>query len=171
MSATTLAQDLGIISLQINKVTESKNKKIDKIISKHSKVFSGLGKLKDEQIKLNIHQTQPPKAQPQRRIPYHERDKVENALKELENNDFTERVPENQPTPWVSTTVVVAKKDGGLDLTQAYQQLELEEASRYITTFSTHVSLFQYKRLNYGTNAVAETFQFTLQHNYKVYLV
>ena len=49
-----------------------------------------------------------------------------------------------------------------LDLSQAYHHLELEEASRYITTFSTHVGLFRHKRLNCGTNAAAEIFQFTL---------
>ena len=42
-----------------------------------------------------------------------------------------------------------------LDLSQAYHQLELDEASRYITTFSTNFGLFRYKRSNYGTNASA----------------
>ena len=45
-----------------------------------------------------------------------------------------------------------------LDLSQAYYQLELDEQSRHITSFSTHVGLFQYTRLNYGTNAAAEYF-------------
>ena len=56
-----------------------------------------------------------------------------------------------------------AKYFSKLDLAQAYHQLELHEDSRYITTFSTHVGLFRYKRLNYGTNAAAEIFQYTLQ--------
>ena len=56
-----------------------------------------------------------------------------------------------------------AKWFSKLDLSQAYHQLELEENSRYITTFTTHEGLFRYKRLNYGTNAAAEIFQFTLQ--------
>jgi hypothetical protein len=201
ISATT-AQDLGLISLHVNKLTESKDAKIDEILSKHAKVFSGLGKLKGEQVKLNIDQHQPPKTQPQRRIPYHIREKVQAALEELEKSDIIERVPENQPTPWVSPIVAVPKKDGDvricvdmrqandaikrvrhliptvedislelngaqwfskLDLSQAYHQLELDEASRYITTFSTHIGLFRYKRLNYGTNAAAEIFQYTLQ--------
>lgn len=50
-----------------------------------------------------------------------------------------------------------------LDLSQAYHQLELDEQCRYITTFSTHLGLYRYKRLNYGTNAAAEMFQYTLQ--------
>ena len=31
-----------------------------------------------------------------------------------------------------------------LDLTQAYHQLEIDENSRQITTFATHVGLFRY---------------------------
>ena len=46
-----------------------------------------------------------------------------------------------------------------LDLSNAYQQLELDESSRYITTFSTHVGLRQYKRLLFGVNAASEIFQ------------
>ena len=41
--------------------------------------------------------------------------------------------------------------------------MELDEASRYITTFTTHLGLYRYKRLNYGTNAAAEIFQYALQ--------
>ena len=56
-----------------------------------------------------------------------------------------------------------AKFFSKLDLSQAYHQLELDEDSLYITTFSTHIGLFRYKRLNYGTNAAAKIFQYTLQ--------
>ncbi|XP_014668802.1 PREDICTED: uncharacterized protein K02A2.6-like [Priapulus caudatus] len=46
-----------------------------------------------------------------------------------------------------------------LDLRSAYHQLELQPESRYITTFSTHVGLFRYKRLMFGINAASEIFQ------------
>ena len=49
-----------------------------------------------------------------------------------------------------------------LDLSNAYHQLELEESSRYITTFSTHLGLMRYKRLIFGVNAAAEIFQKTI---------
>ena len=49
-----------------------------------------------------------------------------------------------------------------LDLNEAYHQLELSPESRLITTFSTHIGLYRYKRLNYGTNAAVEIFQNTL---------
>ena len=51
-----------------------------------------------------------------------------------------------------------------LDLTAACHQLELDEQSRYITTFTTHKGLFQYKRLNFGTNSAREIFQNTNQN-------
>ena len=200
--SSTTAQDLGLISLHINKLSNTKDKKLDKILTKHATVFEGLGKLNDVTIKLNIDPEQTPKTQPTRRIPFHIRDQVKHALEALEQDDVIERVPDKQPTPWVSPIVAVPKKDGGvricvdmrqanaaikrvrhpiptvedislelngakyfskLDLSQAYHQLELHEDSRYITTFTTHVGLFRYKRLNYGTNAAAELFQHTLQ--------
>ena len=50
-----------------------------------------------------------------------------------------------------------------LDLSSAYYQLELDEESRQITTFTTHKGLFQYKRLNFGTNSASEIFLHTIQ--------
>ena len=38
----------------------------------------------------------------------------------------------------------------------------MDEQSKYITTFSTHIGLFRYKRLNYETNA-SEIFQYVSQ--------
>ena len=51
-----------------------------------------------------------------------------------------------------------------LDLVAGYHQLELNEQSRYITTFSTHVGLRRYKRLIFGLSSSAEIFQNTLQN-------
>ena len=46
-----------------------------------------------------------------------------------------------------------------LDLNQGYNQLELDESSRYITTFFSHLGLWRYKRLSFGINSAAEVFQ------------
>ena len=45
-----------------------------------------------------------------------------------------------------------------LDLNQAYHQFQLEPNSRNLTTFSTHVGLYRFKRLNYGTVSAQEEF-------------
>ena len=67
---------------------------------------------------------------------------------------------------------IIAKLSGAkvfskLDLNAGYHQLELDEASRYITTFSTHIGLQRYKRLNMGVTAAAEIFQNTLSDKLK----
>ena len=166
-------------------------------------VFEGEGKLKNQQIKLNIRTDVQPVMQPQRRIPYHMRKEVSKKLEKLLKQDIIEKVID-QPTPWISPIVCTPRKDRGIrlcvdmpaaneaiererhimptiqdfkvevngskffskiDLKQAYHQLELEPENRYVTTFSTHEGLYQYKRLNYGTNSAAEIFQNTLQSN------
>ena len=52
-----------------------------------------------------------------------------------------------------------AKIFSKLDLNQGYNQLELAPESRYITTFSTHLGLMRFKRLNFGISSAAEIFQ------------
>ena len=52
-----------------------------------------------------------------------------------------------------------AKVFGKLDLNQVYHQLVLHPESRHITTFSSHLGLYRYKRLSFGVNAAAEKFQ------------
>ena len=51
-----------------------------------------------------------------------------------------------------------AKVFSKLDLTNGFHQLELDEANRSITTFSTCIGLRRYCRLNFGTNLAPEIF-------------
>ena len=71
-------------------------------------------------------------------------------------------VRERHITPTITQLVNdlnVAAIFSKLDLNQGYNQLELEQSSRYITTFSTHLGLWRYKRLNFGVSSAAEVFQ------------
>ena len=45
------------------------------------------------------------------------------------------------------------------DLNDAYHQVELDPESRHLTTFSMHMGLFCYKRLNMGISCASEIFQ------------
>ena len=165
-------------------------------------MFTGLGKLKDFQVKLHIDESIPPVAQPHRRIPFHVRQQLEEQLRKDEELGVIEHI--EGPTPWVSPIVVAPKpKQPGkirvcvdmrqanqavkrerhltptikemigdlngakvfskLDLNQGYNQLELSPESRYITTFSTHMGLMRFKRLNFGISSAAEIFQNTIR--------
>ncbi len=46
-----------------------------------------------------------------------------------------------------------------LDLNQGYHQLLIAEESRNLTTFTTHMGLRRYKRLNFGISCASEIFQ------------
>ena len=50
-----------------------------------------------------------------------------------------------------------------LDLKWGYHQIELDEQSRELTTFTTHKGLFRYKRLMFGISAAPDIYQHTIQ--------
>ena len=66
-----------------------------------------IGKLKDFEVKLHVDPSVQPVIQPQRRIPFHLRQKVDAELDKLEKQGITE--PVTGPTPWVSPIVVIPK--------------------------------------------------------------
>lgn len=55
-----------------------------------------------------------------------------------------------------------AKVFSKLDLRSGYHQLELHLESRSITTFSTHMGIYRYKRLNFGISSASEIFHETI---------
>ena len=79
----------------------------DTLCDENPALFQGIGKMKDVKVTLYEDNSVSPVAQPQRRIPYHMRKKVEEELQRLEDLDIIERV--DGPTPWVSPIVVVPK--------------------------------------------------------------
>ena len=170
----------------------------DKLIQEYPQLFTGVGKLKDFELKLHIDDNVQPVAQRHRRVPFHVRKKVEAELQRLEDSDIIEKV--NSPTPWISPIVtppkpkspeevricvdmrcpntaikrerhitptvddLILELNGStvfskVDLNKGYHQIMLAPESRAITTFSTHIGIRRYKRLNFGISCAAEKFQ------------
>jgi len=73
-------------------------------------VFTGVGKLKDFELKLHVD----PVAQKLRRVPFALRDKVKAKIDELLEGDIIERV--EGPTLWASPVVVAPKPSGEIRL-------------------------------------------------------
>ncbi|CAF0866872.1 unnamed protein product [Brachionus calyciflorus] len=146
-------------ALEIISITCSINDELNK----YPNLFSGkVGKFKDIKVKLHINQNVVPVRQPHRRIPFHLRDRVEDEIQRMLDMDIIE--PASGPTPWVSPIVVVPKP-GQPDKIRICTDAPPE--SRYVTVFSTHIGLFQYKRLNFGINCAAEIFQNQVQEAIK----
>ena len=196
--------DLDLVKINIPQQQEIGNVVSDQepVFEKYPKAFKGIGKLKDKQVAFHINKSVAPQAQRYRKTPFPLRKKIEEKLKELEDNDIIE--PATGPTPWVSPLVatpkprdpsdirlcvdmraankailrerhdtptideLIAELSGAkifskVDLKSGYHQLELDEESRYITTFATHVGLKRYKRLSFGISSAAEVFQNTIR--------
>lgn len=76
--------------------------------TKYPQVFTGLGKLKNYQLRLKIDPDITPVIQPVRRIPFNRRQRVIEKLQELVDLDVIERVTE--PAHWVNPLVTVEKR-------------------------------------------------------------
>ena len=88
-----------------------KDAKLSTLLSKHKEVFKGPGKLKGHEVKLNIDKEITPTAQPQRRIPFHIREKVGEALKKLVSEEIIEHIPTMRPADTMVVVVAIPKKD------------------------------------------------------------
>ncbi|XP_063412611.1 uncharacterized protein K02A2.6-like [Mytilus trossulus] len=104
--------ELGVLKIETNVNTVTDNVVKTNYTSKFPKVFSGVGKLVDFQLKIPIDKSIQPVIQPLRRIPYHLRGKLEEKLNELVEQDIIEAV--NGPSQWTSPIVVVPKKNGDI---------------------------------------------------------
>ena len=97
------------------------------IVKNFADVFSGVGKLKNFQLKLYVNKDVKPVAQPVTRLPFGLRDKVDKKLDELLKEDIIEKVPSG-PVEWVSHLVVMAKPDGDIrvrvDMRRANEAVE-----------------------------------------------
>ena len=120
---------LGVlkVGLSVNEC-ETQSKGLADLKEKYPEVFTGLGKLKDYQLKLHLDKSVTPVAQAVRRIPYSRRQKVVDKLDELERLDVIEKV--SGPTTWVNPLVTVDKPNGDvricLDMRRANQAITRE---------------------------------------------
>ena len=97
---------LGVMTLveEVN-MLRTGNNEINKMMNEFKKVFEGLGKLKDVQIKFDIDESVKPVTQHLRRIPFHVRKKVDKKIQELLQLDIIEKVRDS--TSWISPVVAV----------------------------------------------------------------
>ena len=75
-------------------------------------------------------------------------------------------VRERHPIPTVDEILYQlngSKVFSKLDLKWGFQQIELEQQSKVITTFITHKGLYRYKRLMFGMSSAPELYQHTIQ--------
>jgi hypothetical protein len=108
LNTTTITSDTSINKGTANTATSADNFKLQ-IREKFPKVFEGVGKLKDCEVRLEIDTAVKPVIQPARRYALHLQDEIKLALEEKIKNGIVEKV--DRPSPWVSPLIVGKKND------------------------------------------------------------
>ena len=127
------------------------------IREKYIEVFTGVGKLKDFQLKLHIEDDVKPVAQPVQRLPFGLRAKVDEKLNELLAKDIIEEVLQTTQLSgcchWLLsqrqmvtfrfawTCAIEEVLFLKAQVKWGFHQVELDERSREITAFVTHLGL------------------------------
>ena len=97
------------------------------LLKRYQHVFSGIGRHKEKQITLHIDPTIKPVISPRREIPIHLREKSDDLLEELQNQDIIEDV--DGPVEWISNPVLAPKENPGeirftVDMTHANKAIQ-----------------------------------------------
>ena len=82
----------------------------EQILTEYNDVFSGLGRLKVEPIKIHLKEG----ARPCRRVPIAMRQKFKDELDSLEHRDVLRKLKPNEVPEWLNSFVCPVKDDGGL---------------------------------------------------------
>ena len=86
----------------------------EQILSKYTKVFTGLGRLKVEPVKIHLKPGVTPQQKPCRRVPIAIRGKFKDELDSMEGQGTIKKLDKNTVTPWLNSFVNVGKEDNGL---------------------------------------------------------
>ena len=132
------------------------------------KVKRAIGKLEKDDIIERVPETQPmPWISPIVAVPKRG-DEVRICVEMRKPNQAIKRTRHLIPTvDDINQKLTRAKIFSKLDMSQAYYQLQLHENSRYITTFSTHVGLFRYKRLTMAQMQLQRSSKMPCKRPYK----
>ena len=91
--------------------------KMQNIIASVPAVFEGVGNLKDYTVKLQVDKDVKPVAEPPRRVPYHLKSRVDQAIGDMVQQGVIEEHPKGEHAPWVSNVVIAPKDDGDIRIT------------------------------------------------------
>ena len=99
---------------------DQNNTELENILAKYQTRFTGIGQAKRDgkeiRIKIPMKPNTTPIAQKPRRVPYHLVEPLKKRLKEFENDDIVEPVPQHEAITWCSPLVVQPKPKNPQDI-------------------------------------------------------
>ena len=131
-----VASDLGMILVTNSIATESNQSEgtdnLNEVLEKYEDWFQGIGKLKGIQVDLNVDPDLKPVAQPPRRQSFSVRQKMEEEIKHLIDQDIIEKV--NQPTGCLTKTARIASLEGKPVRNEVNRGIRAYRATEHATT-------------------------------------
>lgn len=102
--------------LMIDAKAKGKTQK-QSILKRYPDNFRGIGKLQHHQVKLHVNHDVKPISEPPRTIPYHLKDRAQQAIDGMIRDGIIEEHPASEPAQWVSNIVLAPKSDGSIRVT------------------------------------------------------
>ena len=99
---------VGTVDTQVSGLTK------EQVLKDYQDVFSGLGRLKVEPVKIHLTEGAKPCRRPCRRVPIAMRQKFKDELDSLEHRDVLRKLKPNEVPVWLNSFVCPVKDDGGL---------------------------------------------------------
>ena len=150
-------------SCTVNMITESeKDNEIDRIKQECDDIFHGIEKFRNQEIEFQIDPSVMPVVQKQRPIPLGLRDKIEEHLKELLENDIIEgSLDSSEPHEWVSNAMITRKKEG--------EQIRLNVDMRHVNLAikPTHYAVPTVSELRHQLNGATRFTELDLRHGFQ----
>ena len=87
------------------------------ILLEYPETFTGLGKLKNHEVRLHVDKSVKPVVTPPRTTPYHLQDRVQELIDEMIANDVIEELPVNEAAQWISCSTIAPKTNGDIRMT------------------------------------------------------
>jgi hypothetical protein len=123
--AGQVAKQLGIIRFEgtpdvfcpVQMIQSDDKSALQDILQQFPQNFTGLGKLRNHQVKLHVDTSVKPVATPARPVPYHLKERVAKVIEDMVSQDVIEEHPPIEPAPWVSNAVIAPKPDGTTRMT------------------------------------------------------
>ena len=139
------------------------NQELDKLLPQYSSIFEpGLGTMKDVTVNIKVKpQSKPYSEWASPIVPVVKPDgtiRICGDYKAVNKVTLTESYPLPK-TEDLFSTLSGGEKFSKLDLSHAYQQIQLDEESKDILTINTHRGLFRPTRLQFGVHLASGVFQ------------
>ena len=167
------SENLGIVTINIPRIINSvvncppEGMKDHVLMEKYPRVFSGIGRHKDLELKLTLREGAKAAVSPPSRIPFHLQSKVKEEIDRLLEAGVFEQVPVDDSTQFVSRLVPVPKKVEGSNEVGVRLTMDYRELNKNLE--AVHHAVPNFEELRHDLNGARRFFRLDMNHAFFQY--